>query len=83
MSMTSNSSITTREYKDICAGIGCGNRPSVSLRIIIVDKKGRFCKSCGDDLIRLGLAHPLDGCGGTHDHNDETDCHCHSAGGRR
>lgn len=78
--MTSNSIDDTREYKDIsCAGIGCRNRPSVSLRIIIVDKKGRFCKSCGDDLIRLGLAQSLlDGCCESHD--DET--HCHSGGGR-
>lgn len=70
--MISNSIDATREYKDICAGSGCRNRPSVSLRIIIVDKKGRFCKSCGDDLIRLGLAEPLlDGCccGLSHDHD--------------
>jgi hypothetical protein len=85
MSMTSNSIDATREYKDICAGIGCRNRPSVSLRIIIVDKKGRFCKSCGDDFIRLGLAQPLlDGSccgGGSHaHHDDETNDDCHSAG---
>ena len=75
--MTSNSIDATREYKDICAGIGCRNRPTVSLIIKYVDKKGSFCKSCGDDLIRLGIAEPLDGCCGTH--NDETDCH---SGGR-
>jgi hypothetical protein len=64
--MTSESIDATREYKDICcAGIGCRNRPSVSLRIIIVDKKGRFCKSCGDDFIKLGIADPLDGGCGT------------------
>jgi hypothetical protein len=69
--MIRNSIDVTREYKDICAGIRCRNRPSVSLRIIIVDKKGSFCKSCGDDLIRLGLAEPLlDGCCGlSHDHD--------------
>jgi hypothetical protein len=79
--MTLNSSIATREYKDICAGRDCRNRPTVSLIIKYVNKKGPFCKSCADDLIRLGIADPLDGCCcGSHDH-DETD-DCHSAGGR-
>jgi hypothetical protein len=81
--MTSKNSIATREYKDICAGIGCRNRPTVSLIIKYVDKKGSFCKSCGDDFIRLGLAEPLlDGCcDGSHAHHDETDDCCHSGAG--
>jgi hypothetical protein len=82
--MTLSSIDATREYKGIssCAGTGCRNRPTVSLIIKYVNKKGSFCKSCGDDLIRLGLAEPLldGGCGrgGTsHDHNDdETDYDC-------
>jgi hypothetical protein len=77
MGPSDNSSSVDKQFKEICAGIGCRNRPSVSLRIIIVDKTGGFCKSCGDDLIRLGLAEPLDGCCESHD--DETDCH---SGGR-
>jgi hypothetical protein len=80
--MTLKNSIATREYKGIsCAGMGCRNRPSVSLRIIIVDKKGPFCKSCADDLMRLGIADPLLDGGGSHaHHDDETNDCCHSAG---
>jgi hypothetical protein len=58
MGSSDNSSVD-EQYKDICARIGCRNRPTVSLIIKYVDKKGRFCKSCGDDIIRLGLAEPL------------------------
>jgi hypothetical protein len=78
MGPSDNSSVD-KQFKEICAGIGCRHRPSVSLHIIIVDKTGSFCKSCGDDLIRLGIAEPLDG--GCESHHDETD-DCHSAGGR-
>jgi hypothetical protein len=59
--MTSNSSIATREYKDICAGIGCRNIPTVGLRIRYVNKTGWFCKQCADDLVRMEIAERLEG----------------------
>jgi hypothetical protein len=74
--MTLSSIDATREYKNIsCAGRRCRNIPTVGLRIRYVNKTGSFCKSCADDLLRLGVAEPLDGCGS----HDETDCH---SGGR-
>jgi hypothetical protein len=59
--MTSKSVVANRQFKDIYAGIGCRSSPTTPLRIKYVGKIGRFCKSCSDDLIRLGLAEPLHG----------------------
>jgi hypothetical protein len=59
--MTSNSIDAPREYKDICAGIGCRNIPSVCLMIKYVKKSGWFCDDCAQDLLRLELAERLEG----------------------
>jgi hypothetical protein len=43
------------EYKQ-CAGKGCENEGKIVLVVQYLKRTGCFCRSCAEDLLRLGLA---------------------------
>jgi hypothetical protein len=38
-----------------CAGMSCNSEGKHLLRVIYLDKKGWFCESCKEDLLKNGL----------------------------
>jgi hypothetical protein len=52
------------KYKE-CAGKQCQNEGKIELIVKYVDKRGHFCESCIETLIRLGLARHKDNVTGS------------------
>lgn len=50
----------SREFHSIhdCAGMYCRSVGKYFLSIIYLEKKGWFCESCKDDLVKEGLVVP-------------------------
>jgi hypothetical protein len=53
--MNSTKQNSFQRYKE-CAGKDCQNEGKIELIVRYIDRRGYFCESCADVLIRLGLA---------------------------